>query len=239
MSLNSLRRQFLKGAAIAATAATLGIPFNQLTAAQALAAAAPDLKSYKPEYLTEDEMQLVCAICDRFIPADDEGPGALESNVPIFIDQQLHGDYGHEWYLEGPFPKKPDPLMGYQMPYTPAQLYRRGLKIISEHCLKTHNKPFTALNDAEKDSYLADLEKNKVNFADFGEDYLTAAAFFNQILSDTKNGYLADPIYGGNKGMGAWIMIGFPGARASFLEWVTQHNVKYPLGPVSLRGERA
>ena len=46
-------------------------------------------------------------------------------------------------------------------------------------------------------------------------------------------------MYGGNKGMAAWKMINFPGARASFLEWVGQHNVRYPLGPVSIMGERA
>jgi gluconate 2-dehydrogenase gamma chain len=38
--------------------------------------------------------------------------------------------------------------------------------------------------------------------------------------------------------MKAWIAIGFPGARASYVEWVTQHNVKYPLGPVSISGLR-
>ena len=61
----------------------------------------------------------------------------------------------------------------------------------------------------------------------------------SQAIFDTKHGYLADPIYGGNKGMKAWIAIGFPGARASFTEWVKQHNVPYPLGPVSLQGARA
>ena len=36
-----------------------------------------------------------------------------------------------------------------------------------------------------------------------------------------------------------WVAIGFPGARAAYTEWVDQHNVKYPLGPVSLSGKRA
>jgi gluconate 2-dehydrogenase gamma chain len=83
------------------------------------------------------------------------------------------------------------------------------------------------------------LQANEINFADSGEKALKASQFFGTLLSDSKNGYLSDPIYGGNKGMKAWIAIGFPGARASFLEWVTQHNVKYPLGPVSLTGLRA
>ena len=63
--------------------------------------------------------------------------------------------------------------------------------------------------------------------------------FFATLLSNTKEGYFADPMYGGNYGMQAWSYIGFPGARAGFTEWVDQHNVKYPLGPVSIKGERA
>jgi gluconate 2-dehydrogenase gamma chain len=78
-----------------------------------------------------------------------------------------------------------------------------------------------------------------VDFAALGEPGLKASQFFGQFLSDTKNGYLADPKYGGNKDMKAWVAIGFPGARGAFTEWIDQHNVKYPLGPVSLSGKRA
>ena len=57
------------------------------------------------------------------------------------------------------------------------------------------------------------------------------------MLANTKEGYFADPMHGGNFGMQSWVYIGFPGARASYAEWVDQHNVKYPLGPVSIKGE--
>lgn len=63
--------------------------------------------------------------------------------------------------------------------------------------------------------------------------------FFALLLQNTKEGYFADPRYGGNFGMAGWIHIGFPGARASFLEWVERDNVPYRLGPVSIAGERA
>ncbi|WP_425964153.1 gluconate 2-dehydrogenase subunit 3 family protein [Rhizobium nepotum] len=63
--------------------------------------------------------------------------------------------------------------------------------------------------------------------------------FFPLLLQNTKEGYFADPIYGGNHGMQAWIYIGFPGARAAYTEWISRHNVPYPLGPVSISGERA
>ena len=86
---------------------------------------------------------------------------------------------------------------------------------------------------------LTRLQKNDIKFADLGEPDLKASQFFNGLLGDAKHGYLSDPMYGGNKGMKAWIAIGFPGARASYLEWVKQHNVPYPLGPVSIQGLRA
>ena len=63
--------------------------------------------------------------------------------------------------------------------------------------------------------------------------------FFALLLQNTKEGYFADPRYGGNHGMAAWVHIGFPGARANFLEWVDRDNVPYRLGPVSIAGERA
>jgi len=49
---------------------------------------------------------------------------------------------------------------------------------------------------------------------------------------DTKEGFLADPIHGGNKNLGSWKMIGIPGERADFLDWVVKPGVRCPLGPV-------
>ena len=43
---------------------------------------------------------------------------------------------------------------------------------------------------------------------------------------------------GGNKGMVGWTQIGFPGARADFMDWV-ERNEPYPFPAVSIRGERA
>ncbi len=63
--------------------------------------------------------------------------------------------------------------------------------------------------------------------------------FFTLLLQNTKEGYFADPMYGGNAGMAAWAYIGFPGARAAYTEWATRQNERYPLGPVSISGERA
>ncbi|WP_168787453.1 gluconate 2-dehydrogenase subunit 3 family protein [Paraburkholderia aromaticivorans] len=231
------RRKFLVSALLALP--SLGAILNTLSAAQAAEMAAPDLDKYQPEFFKANEWAFILAACDGLIPADGRGPGALETNVPVFLDQQLHGDLGRELYLQGPFDVHAPATLGYQLPYTPQQIYQRGIRATDAWCEQKYRKKFPDLDVAPREAVLKALHDNSINFSDVGENALTSGQFFTELLSDSKNGYLSDPIYGGNKGMKAWIAIGFPGARASFLEWVTQHNVKYPLGPVSLRGLRA
>jgi gluconate 2-dehydrogenase gamma chain len=235
------RRNFLIGSSVLATAATLGIPFAKLTASEALAAASPSLETYQPAFFKDAEMKFISAACDRLIPADDVGPGALKANVPVFIDQQMITSYGkgEDWYMEGPHDAKAPGYFGYQQPFPLQDLYRRGIAALDKHCQKTFQKSFVDLEGDVQDQVLTHLQKGEINFAEYGETVLPAKEFFSYLLQHTKEGYLADPIYGGNKGMEAWKMINFPGARASFLEWVGQHNVHYPLGPVSLSGEKA
>jgi gluconate 2-dehydrogenase gamma chain len=36
--------------------------------------------------------------------------------------------------------------------------------------------------------------------------------------------------------LGSWKMIGFPGARADFIDWVDEHGARYPLSPVGVAG---
>ncbi|UPG73487.1 gluconate 2-dehydrogenase subunit 3 family protein [Roseomonas gilardii subsp. gilardii] len=238
----TLRRHFLLTTALALpAAATLGAAFARMPAAEAAERLAPSLDSYKPVFFSAEEWDFVKAACDRLIPSDAEGPGALDTNVPVFIDQELNGPYGQaaDWYMEGPFQPDAPALMGFQLPYPPQEIYRRGIRATGAFCRKTHGKDFEALDAATRDAVLTGLQHNEIRFSDFGEPQLKAGEFFSFLLTNTKEGYLSDPMYGGNKGMAAWKMINFPGARASFLEWVGQHNVRYPLGPVSLLGERA
>ncbi|ADU67868.1 gluconate 2-dehydrogenase subunit 3 family protein [Pantoea sp. At-9b] len=235
------RRKFLLGSLLALPLSDL--VFKGLTAAQAAEMAAPELADYKPIFFSSDEWQFILAATDRLIPAGGNGkaPGALETNVPIFIDQQLHSpEFGDEIYMQGPFDVHAPATMGYQIPFTPQQLYHIGIKLVNQWTQSNYQKAFHELTLEEKDAVLTKVNKNDgIDFAALGEPNLKASQFFSQLLADTKHGYLADPMYGGNKGMKAWIAIGFPGARASFTEWVKQHNVPYPLGPVSIMGERA
>lgn len=228
------RRSFLKATAVAVPVAA--IPLHEV---RAKGLEDVHLQHYKPVFFSAPEWAFIMAACDRLIPAEGKGPGALETNVPVFIDQQLHGGLGDDIYLQGPHNTDAPKTLGFQLPYAPQNIYRTGIRLTQQAANSQHRKPFERLSATEQDALLTALQKNEIDFAKLGEASLKAGQFFSQLLGDTKNGYLADPKYGGNKDMKAWVAIGFPGARAQYTEWVDQHNVPYPLGPVSLSGKRA
>ncbi|MBN9425781.1 MAG: gluconate 2-dehydrogenase subunit 3 family protein [Burkholderiales bacterium] len=196
--------------------------------------AAGRLSQHQARSFNKQEWRFVIAACARLIPDDDDGPGALGCGVPVFIDRQLDGPYGYaaNWYMQGPF-HQGAPEFGYQGRATPRELYHAGIAAVDALCLQRHAKAFAELEPAQQDETLQQLEDG--NLQAEGVDLKT---FFKLLSDDTRYGFLADPIHGGNRDMAAWKMIGFPGARADFLEWTTRHGQAYPLGPVSIAGQR-
>lgn len=184
-------------------------------------------------YFTAAEAALIEAMVDRLIPPDPVGPGAVEAGVPVFIDRQLAGQYGQgqHFYLGGPWPKG-TPEQGYQSRFTPAQLYRAALGAIPKYVSKTYNgATFQKLAQADQDKLLKGLEGGQVEL-----EGVDGKAFFTMLLQNTKEGYFSDPIYGGNRNMAAWKMIGFPGAHYDYREWVSRFNQRVPFPQVSFKG---
>jgi gluconate 2-dehydrogenase gamma chain len=121
---------------------------------------------------------------------------------------------------------------GYQSPDAPAARYRAGLKAVADYVKTTFSgKSFAGLAPADQDKVLAGLETGSIALQG-----ANAAEFFALLLQNTEEGFFADPIYGGNRDMAAWKMIGFPGARYDYRDWVERHNEPYPLPPVSIMG---
>ena len=227
------RRGFLQSTAAGISAATL-VQYQ----AWAQAEGNKNLSEYQPEFFTADEWQFVVAACARLIPEEGNGPGALACHVPVFIDRQLLGEFGEatRWYMDGPHDPNAAPQRGFQSPYTPAEIYRRGIAELNDWCRDQHNgATFTALSEATQDEVLTALDEGDVTLPSFN-----GKLFFDFLLQNTKEGYFADPTYGGNYGMQSWVYVGFPGARGAFLEWAqtAQHNKAYPLGPVDIEGHR-
>ena len=180
-------------------------------------------------FLTPDEAAFVEPAVARLIPADETGPGALEAGVPIFIDRQLAGPWGagEQLYRQGPW-HSARPEFGYQLPFTPAELFRNALRGLSEE-FRRSNRGFGARTPEEQDAYLAALEKES---RDLGG--VPSNIFFQSLLEITIEGYFCDPVYGGNKDMVSWKLIGFPGAYANYYELVDQHGIAFTRPPVSL-----
>ncbi|NHO32401.1 gluconate 2-dehydrogenase subunit 3 family protein [Acetobacter sp. LMG 1636] len=195
--------------------------------------AAPQASAYTPTFFTPEEWRFLHAACDRLIPEDANGPGAVELGVPEFIDRQMATPYAHGalWYMQAPHVAGPANL-GYQLPYTPRDIYRRGIAGARKLARQTHNAEFADLDADTRDSVLTVLETGDLQFDD-----LPASTFFGHLLGNTQEGAFSDPIHGGNKGLGGWAMTGFPGARADFMDWVDQYGRQYPLGSVSISGE--
>lgn len=220
----------------------LGVTTQQLMAAsestpqpEPQVPATPKASDYHPNFFTTEEWVFVQAAVSRLIPADDHGPGALEAGAAEYIDRQMNTPYatGAQWYMQGPFVTDAPAEMGYQLQLNPQQIYRLGIAAVDTWCMKQTKKNFAAQDSATRDSILGKIEAGELHFDD-----VPAKAFFSLLLQNTREGFFCDPIHGGNKELVGWKQIGFPGARADFMDWV-ERNEPYPFPPVSIRGERA
>ncbi len=188
-------------------------------------------------FFTPVEAAAVDAIVDRLIPSDELGAGAKDAGVTTFIDRQLTGPYGgHDWlYMQGPFSDQPLPSQGLQSPLTPRQQYRLGLAALETCCKATYSgRSFVQLNADEQDKLLAAMEKGEIQFENFSSRML-----FSAVYANTMEGFFADPIYGGNRDMAGWKLLGFPGVRYDFRDVMEKPNQAYTLPPVAMQGRPA
>lgn len=183
------------------------------------------------KYFTPQEAATVEAFVDRLIPPDPETPGGKECGCAVFIDRQLAGPYGsfESYYMMGPF-QEGTKQQGTQSPVTPAQQYRKALAALDAACRDEYGgKRFAELSDEQKDEVIKGLEDGSLKL-----DGVDGENFFSLILTDTRNGFLADPIYGGNRDLAAWKMIGFPGTHYDYRDWIDRHNQRVTLPTVGI-----
>jgi gluconate 2-dehydrogenase gamma chain len=203
-------------------------------AADAVAAEGkPD--AYTPSFFNAAEWRFLTVAVDRLIPHDEHGPGAVELGVLEFLDRHMQTPFaaGDIWYMQGPFVSAA-PEFGYQGKLALRDIIRVGIKNIDAYCVSQFGgKAFADLDPKQQVELLKAAEGGKLKLDD-----ISPKLFFSNFLNEVRNGYFADPKHGGNKGMGSWKMIGYPGMRADYLDWVEVRDKPYPIGPVDLAGRR-
>ncbi len=177
-------------------------------------------------FLNKYEAAFIEAAVARLIPADEKWGGAIEAGVPNYIDKQLGGTWGagQRLYRSGPW-SQGIKTQGYQLPFTPAELFRTALKALSKD-MKT---PLGKMSPAQQDDFLKGLEKGGTDLGG-----VPSNVFFSSLLQLTMEGFFSDPVYGGNYNMLSWRMIGFPGAYGSYYDLIEKHGIKIDRAPISL-----
>ncbi len=208
-------------------------------------------------FLEPAEVAFLIAATDRLIP-EDEFPSASQAGVVDYIDLQLATDWGNGegLYLEGPFhPQEASESQGYQLRFTPAELYRHAIAALTEML----ERPFQELSAAEQDRILTMLENGGEGGGNGGTGdpgpasaagggsasgegggpalmlgEVPATTFFDHLHRNANEGYFADPIHGGNFEMVGWRMVGFPGAHAYHTDTVDNHGMEYFRPPAGI-----
>src|ERR1700757_1653130 len=128
------------------------------TPATAAGATPADAAAQPTTYLffNADEAAFIEAAVARLIPADEKWGGAVEAGVPNFLDKQLGGAWGagERLYRSGPW-HPGQWTQGYQLPFTPAEFFKKALAAINKELAAT---PFAKMSADQQDAYLHSLE---------------------------------------------------------------------------------
>lgn len=129
------RREMLVRLGSALGAATV-LPLSGAVRARAQAAAAQSFISF-----TASEAETLRAIVARLIPADDNGPGALEARADRYIDRGLAGALRSS-----------------------RQAYTAGLAAVNAQAQSSKGAAFARLTPADQDAVLTNIERTATPF---------------------------------------------------------------------------
>src|SRR5450631_1076071 len=228
------RREFLTTVSVVGAASASALAPDMAAAQTPAPAPAPaHTEAAGYTYLKPSEQAFVEALADHMIPKDELTGSGTEIGIATFIDRALAGSWGKgdRLYKQGPW-QKGTPNQGYQLPLTPAELYRAGIEGSNTYCRKTFGKDFDRCSAEQKEAFLRDISAGKITF----DGGLVGRDFFTMFYENVMEGLFADPIYGGNKDKVGWKMIGFPGVMANNAENVKNYSdgKRFPANPVSI-----
>jgi len=128
---------------------------------------------------TNDEYDSMAAACERILPRDQD-PGALDADVPEYIDRMLQS-----------------PELSVQR-----DQFISGIEALNRRASRAHQGlPFSRIPVEDQDALLQEFKNAKPTS---GEAHL-----YEMLLVLTLEGFLGDPSYGGNKDRVGWALVGF------------------------------
>lgn len=189
-------------------------------------------KNTNPQRLFFDEHQwaTIESAMARIIPSDDTA-GAREAGAINFLDRYLSGlDYIYARPDGSGFQKLHGPKAAswQQRLETIRQRYGEGIQEMDGRSRDLFGAEFRLLTPEQQDRVLAGIEKPEIE-AVAGSEQATAGFapstpaamqqyetetdldFFQMLVLHTRQGFYADPIYGGNQNHIGWQVIGFQG----------------------------
>lgn len=131
--------------------------------------------------LPTDTLAVLEAGAARILPSDGS-PGAREANVGRFIERQLAGGLS-----------------------TLRPAFDQLARLLDLWSRKSLGRSFTALAPGEQDAILGQLSRGQLPVRGFPQE-----ALFRALHTLTLEGFLSDPVHGGNEGQAGWRAIGFP-----------------------------
>jgi len=228
--------------ALQATPAAVGTPETEAEAHDQTMGAGSSV-----QFFNLHEAATVDALVSRILPGSADDPGAHEAGVVFYIDRSLGGanlGFTLKTYTQGPFPiVREEPVSveaastrdiydyvtvageqisryGFQSVLSPQEIYRRGLEFVDAYAQSQFEKNFIDLTEEQQDQILTDMDEDKAT----GFEGPSAKAFFTTLRNGTIEGMFGDPMYGGNRDLVGWKLIGYPGAQRFY----TPDDIKNP-----------
>jgi gluconate 2-dehydrogenase gamma chain len=182
-------------------------------------------------FFDEHQWETIEAAMARIIPTDGD-PGAREAHTVVFVDRYLSGiDYIYakpdgsgfrtlSGKVADVWQKRIDRLRG---------IYLEGIATLDRISQERFNHPFVWLSEDQQDQVLQTMARLSGGQEELLEEEGTLAAFempeasmqqaiaehqldfFPLLALHARQGYYADPVYGGNRDHLGWKTIGFPG----------------------------
>jgi len=236
------RRAFLKGAGATAVgigaASALGncAPSGPTTASPYVGQPSPAM-SPPPQgvfrFFDAEEARTVEVMLDRLIPGSEGVPSARDAGAITYIDNRLATDEGTPTYTDPPYAKtyagehppgpntdqviwvRADELTRYgvqDVDQAAQDVYRQGVASLNAYARDRFDKAFADLKGDQQDELIQNVAHDKApHFTN-----PAGSTFFNVVNEDAWEGYLCDPMYGGNRNMVVWKALNYPGAQRAY-----------------------